>query len=99
MQFSYRYFGEYGNKQEYCCDLYDNDNWIGYCKYYNPSIEHNDAYIEYINIHEPFRRKGYATALLKELLCKYDIKWDYRFTEDGRLWYESLIKKQIIDEQ
>jgi hypothetical protein len=34
--------------------------------------------------------------MVKELQSRYILRWDYRFSEIGRKWYDGLIKKQII---
>ena len=84
---------------EYSCNIInDKNNTVGYCKYYRPNIYDEVAIIEFINIGYEHRRRGYATAMVKELQSKYELKWDYRFSEVGRKWYDALIKKGVINE-
>lgn len=86
--------------KEYCCDIYgyirDHYKCVGYCKYYSVGHEDEIVYIEFINISYNHRRRGYGTALVQELLKKYTLYWDYKFTKEGRLWYESLINRNVI---
>lgn len=83
---------------EYLCDIYNNvDKLVGYCKYYTNDVSSDLVCIEFIYINENERRNGYATEMVKELSKKYQLVWDYRFTECGKLWYDGLIKKCIID--
>jgi len=52
----------------------------------------NIVLIAFIFVEELSRRKGYATKMLCELNSKYNIKWDGRFTEIGRKFYENFYK-------
>jgi len=84
-------------KTEYLCDIYNNiDKKVGYCKYYTDDLISDIVYIEFIYINEDDRRKGYATEMVKELCKKYKLKWNYSFTKCGRLWYDGIVKKNII---
>ena len=102
VKFEHKCLG-YNNDQdhfEYCCDIYahikGHYKCVGYCKYYSIGVDKEIVYIEFINISHEHRRKGYGTALVKELVKKYILHWDYKFTKDGRKWYESLIERNII---
>lgn len=98
MRFEHIYFADSFDKEEYMCDIFDNfGKKVGYCKYYKINRYDNFVYIEYIFISEDERRKGYATELVRELHSKYELGWDYRFTDLGRRWYDSLVKKSIIE--
>ena len=84
---------------EYSCTLINNRNdTVGYCKYYKLSEETEEVVIEFINIVYEHRRRGYATDMVKELQSMYTLKWDYRFSEVGRKWYDALIKKGVVSE-
>ncbi len=86
------------NHYEYYCNIFnDVDQYVGYCKYYKPEELYNDVSIEYININDLDRRHGYATEMVKELMRKYNFKWDGQFTEDGKLWYNGMLEKKVID--
>jgi hypothetical protein len=52
--------------------------------------------IEFVNIGYEHRRRGYATMMVKELQRMYTLKWDYRFSEIGRKWYDGMLKKEVI---
>jgi ribosomal protein S18 acetylase RimI-like enzyme len=88
------------DRMEYACDIYGQYNKInkcvGYCKYYSIEPDRETVYIEFINISGNHRRCGYATKMVRELLKKYSLQWDYKFTKDGRQWFESLIDRNII---
>jgi ribosomal protein S18 acetylase RimI-like enzyme len=86
-------------KDEYCCNIYNWDGRVGYCKYYRRELDYNSVYIEYINIYEEHRRKGYATAMVKELQSKYTLLWEYSFTQTGRKWFNKLVKREIVKPQ
>jgi ribosomal protein S18 acetylase RimI-like enzyme len=91
---------DYDCRSEYNCDIYNEQNiYVGYCKYYKPNWYDDIAYIEYIFISDIYRRRGYATKMVEELNNRYELKWDYKFTDMGRLWYESMCKKDIIKTQ
>jgi hypothetical protein len=97
MRFEHIYFTDSFDRDEYMCNIFtDCDVKVGFCKYYKNSCCDNVVYIEYIHIDEDQTRKGYATELVKELSKKYQLEWDFRFTEQGRLWYKALVKKNII---
>lgn len=88
------------DRMEYSCDIYGQYNKInkcvGYCKYYSIETDRETVYIESINILVNHRRRGYATKMIQELLKKYSLQWDYKFTKDGRQWFESLSDRNII---
>lgn len=94
MNFKHSFLLHDGNV--YLCRIYDGKNWVGYCKYYRVKEQYNDVCIEYIHIGENYRMRGYATALIKELQSKYGLRWDYSFTDDGRKWYNALVKKGVV---
>jgi ribosomal protein S18 acetylase RimI-like enzyme len=99
--FEHKYIGASDVQHDYYCNIYDKflpaDNQsVGYCKYYKNYFLDKEVYIEFLYINEDYRHKGYATAMVKELQSKYDLLWDGRFTRNGRLWYEKLIKKGIV---
>jgi len=101
-KFEHKYIGYNSDldHHEYCCDIYgyirDHYKCVGYCKYYSEGHEDDIVYIEFINISYNYRRRGYGTEMVKELLKRYTLYWDYKFTKEGRLWYESLTNKNII---
>lgn len=101
MKFDHKYLGYNTdkNRDEYLCNIYNIKNTlVGYCKYYTGDfiIEPHVVYIEFINITYEYRRRGYGTKLVKELMSKYELKWDNRFSEDGKKWYKKLIERGII---
>ena len=87
------------DRDEYSCTIINNngDN-VGHCKYYKPNIYDEVAIIEFINIKYEHRRRGYATLMVKELQRMYTLKWDYRFSEVGRKWYDGMLKKGVISD-
>lgn len=89
---------EQDDLERYYCTIRDNQqNVVGWCKYYKPTLECEGVCIEYISINNEYQRKGYGTLTVKELNRKYGrLIWDYRFTNVGRQWFESLIKKGIV---
>lgn len=99
MQFIHTYLGFNDNRDEYSCNiLNDNKHSVGYCKYYKNNIYDDIVCIEFINIGYEHRRRGYATAMVNELKKRYTLCWDYRFSELGRKWYDGLLKKGVISE-
>lgn len=98
--FSHCYLTSYGYKEFHCCTGYvvnsKRKQSVGYCKYYSTDLSSNVVYIEYIHINKTHRRKGYATQFVKELQRKYVLDWDHCFTDDGRKWYETLVKRKIV---
>lgn len=96
IRFSHSFMESFEYKDEYFCKIYDDDVSVGYCKYYKGPLETTSVYIEYIYIYEEYRRKGYATAMVKELQSKYKLLWEYSFTELGRMWYDDLIDKGVV---
>jgi hypothetical protein len=34
--------------------------------------------------------------MVRELQSRYELKWDYRFSEVGRKWYDGMLKKGVI---
>jgi len=102
VKFKHKYIGYNDDLDhiEYCCDIYGDIRGdykcVGYCKYYSIGYEDEIVHIEFINISYKHRRYGYGTAMVQELLKKYTLHWDYKFTKEGRLWYESLINRNII---
>lgn len=98
MIFEHKYLGydSENKKDEYSCNIINNcKEPVGYCKYYITLYE-REAYIEFININYEHRRRGYATAMVKELQSRYELKWDGRLTTVGRKWYNSLLDKKVI---
>lgn len=84
-------------KDEYYCNIInDLGVSVGFCKYCRDNIDYGAVYIEYITIYTEHRRKGYATLMVKELMTKYRLHWDYSFTQEGRLWYQKLIDRKIL---
>lgn len=98
MVFDHVYMGtSCEGREEYSCSILNNKkDVVGHCKYYRPNIYDDVVIIEFINIVYEHRRRGYATAMVRELQSRYELKWDYRFSEVGRKWYEGLIKKGVI---
>lgn len=53
--------------------------------------------ITYIQTFERYQRQGVATAIVQELQRKYGgIVWDYKFTDAGRRWFNTLIDRKIV---
>jgi hypothetical protein len=98
MYFKHTYIGvNSDDRDEYACSIINKYGVaVGYCKYYRPNIYDEVVIIEFIDIVYEHRRQGYATAMVCELQNKYELKWDYRFSEVGRKWYDALLKKQVI---
>jgi hypothetical protein len=98
MVFKHVYMGRNSeDRDEYVCTIVNNNGHdVGHCKYYKPNVYDEIVIIEFINIRYEHRRRGYATAMVKELQSRYELKWDYRFSEVGRKWYDGLLKKQVI---
>lgn len=92
------FYLEQDEVDRYYCTIRDNrQNVVGWCKYYKPSLEYEGVCIEYISINDGFQRNGYGTLTVKELQTKYGkLIWDHRFTNVGRKWFDSLIKKGIV---
>ena len=99
LRFDHAYLGtnEKGY-DEYSCEINDTKLFrkVGFCKYYRMDPVGDSCFIEYIQIFEEFQRKGYATATVKELQRMYRLDWDYRFTAEGREWFNALIKQKIV---
>ncbi len=98
MTFKHSCYGyiDYRDVDEYNCNIFlATDEFVGYCKYYKPTCE-RAVYIEYINIKDLYKRRGYATEMVRELMKKYDLRWDYKFTDDGHAWYNNLVKTGIV---
>lgn len=99
MKFSHQYLGYESEEQRdiFSCNILDDfGKSLGHCKYYKPLLEFETVYIEFININYDCRRRGYATAMVKELQRLHYLKWDGRLSVDGRNWYESLMERQIV---
>ena len=62
----------------------------------NLTVDSGSVIIEFIDIGYEHRRRGYATMAVKDLQSRYELKWDYRFSEVGRKWYDGLLKKGVI---
>ena len=74
MKFNHQYLGyDSGEKRDlYSCNIMDDYGvHVGFCKYYKPLLEFETVYIEFINIKYEYRRRGYGTGMVKELLNKY----------------------------
>jgi len=83
--------------EEYSCTIINkHGHVVGHCKYYKPNVYDEVVMIECIHIAYEHRRNGYATDMVKDLQSRYELKWDYRFSEMGRKWYDGLLKKQVI---
>jgi hypothetical protein len=100
MEFVHVYLGSTKEGQmEYNCTILNKEKRVvGNCKYYKNDESDDIVFIEFINIGYEHRRRGYATSMVKELNSKYTLKWDGRFSEVGKLWYNSLLKSGIISE-
>ena len=99
MKFSHQYLGYESEEQRdiFSCNILDDfGKSLGHCKYYKPLLEFETVYIEFININHECRRRGNATAMVKELQRLHYLKWDGRLSNDGRKWYESLMERQIV---
>lgn len=99
MKFSHQYLGYESEEQRdiFSCNILDDfEKSLGHCKYYKPLLEFETVYIEFININCECRRRGYATAMVKELQRLHYLKWDGRLSVDGRKWYESLMERQLV---
>jgi len=72
MEFIHTYLGYNNNRDEYNCEILNNKkNSVGFCKYYKNNSYDEIVCIEFINIRYEHRRRGYATALVKELQSRY----------------------------
>jgi len=81
---------------QYNLDALLDDNKIGSCVY-SLTEPYPEATIIYIQVSNRFRRRGVATAIVEELKRKYGgLSWDYKFTDDGRKWFNSLIERKIV---
>lgn len=99
MKFNHQHLGyDFEDQRDiYNCNIVDDYGVpLGYCKYYKPLLEPDTVYIEFINIHYEFRRRGYATAMVEELQRLYYLKWDGRLSSEGRKWYNSLVERQVV---
>ena len=99
MKFSHQYLGYESEEQRdiFSCNILDDfGKSLGHCKYYKPLLEFETVYIEFININYDCRRRGYATAMVKELQRFNNLKWDGRLSVDGRKWYNSLMERQMV---
>lgn len=97
LKFSHGYIDSVGGKDEYCCNgVLPNGDSVGYCKYYSTDPTTNIVYIEYIYINADQRRKGYATQFVEELQRAHTLDWNYSFTNEGRKWYDALVKRKIV---
>lgn len=97
LYFKHFYMGDEDVDRYYCTIHDNNQNVAGWCTYYKPSLEYESVSIEYIEIYTNHQRNGYATLMVKELQTKYKkLVWNNQFTNVGRLWHESLIKKDIV---
>ena len=99
MKFSHQYLGYESEEQRdiFSCNILDDfGKSLGHCKYYKPLLEFETVYIEFININYDCRRRGYATAMVKELQRLHYLKWDGRLSVDGRKWYNSLMERQMV---
>lgn len=97
--FKHSLLNTFDDKEEYICNIFFNDKSVGYCKYCKKDLVYNIVYIEFIYIDPLYRKMGFATAMVKELQSKFKLDWDYRFTEQGREWYERLVEKKIVTKQ
>jgi len=69
---------------------------VGSCVY-TITEPHPEPTITYIQTFESYQRKGVATAMVMELEKKYGgICWDYKFTDAGRKWFNTLIDRKIV---
>ena len=101
MKFSHQYLGYESEEQRdiFSCNILDDfGKSLGHCKYYKTDGCDDVVIIEFINISYVHRRRGYATTMVQELQRRYELKWDHRFSEVGRKWYEGLLKKQVISD-
>lgn len=98
MEIKKTYLGVDNTHDEYMLTLHDKSKRIGFCKYYT-DITQQTCTITFININKPFRKKGYATDIVKELQKSFSVNWNYNFTNQGRLWYNSLLNKKIIENE
>jgi ribosomal protein S18 acetylase RimI-like enzyme len=99
MKFNHQYLGYESEEQRdlYSCNILDDYGvHVGFCKYYKPLLEFETVYIEFINIICQHRRRGHATAMVKELQRFNNLKWDGRLSVDGRKWYNSLMERQMV---
>jgi|TARA_R110000868_G_scaffold139573_2_gene354546 hypothetical protein len=97
MEFIHTYLGYNNNRDEYNCEILNEiKNPVGFCKYYKSNSYDDIVCIEFVNIGYEHRRRGYATMMVKELQRMYTLKWDYRFSEIGRKWYDGMLKKEVI---
>jgi hypothetical protein len=72
------------------------DTKVGSCVY-TITEPYPEPTITFIQTFESYRRRGIATAMVMELERKYGgICWDYKFTDDGRKWFNTLIERKIV---
>lgn len=96
--FSHVYIGTTEDEcEEYSCNISNSKNTVGYCKYIKLDNYTNRVYIEYIHIYQQYRRIGYATDMVKELQNKYNLTWNYKFSDVGRLWFNMLVNKNVVN--
>ena len=98
MEFKHVYMGVNSDgRDEYVCNIINkNRHDVGHCKYYKTDGCDDVVIIEFINISYEHRRRGYATTMVQELQRRYELKWDHRFSEVGRKWYDGMLKKGVI---
>jgi len=98
MEFKHVYMGtNCEGRDEYVCTIINvSGDDVGHCKYYKPNVYDSIVIIEFINIRYEHRRRGYATVMVRELQSRYELKWDHRFSEVGRKWYDGMLKKGVI---
>jgi len=69
---------------------------VGSCVY-TITEPYPEPTITYIQTFESYQRRGVATAMVMELEKKYGgICWDYKFTDAGRKWFNTLIDRKIV---
>ena len=82
---------------QYSLDVHIQPNTkVGSCVY-TVTEPYNEPTITFIQVFESYRRRGVATAMVMELERKYGrLCWDYKFTDDGRKWFNALVERNIV---
>lgn len=82
---------------QYNMDVVINNNIKVASCVYTTKEPYPEPTITFIQVFEGYRRRGIATAVVQELERKYGgLSWDYKFTDDGRKWFNALIERNIV---
>jgi len=97
LTFSYIFMSHENLTSQYMMDvLIESTIKVGSCVY-TITEPYPEPTITYIQTFERYQRQGVATAIVQELQRKYGgIVWDYKFTDVGRKWFNTLIDRKIV---